>query len=347
MALLRRIWHRFFKKTTCVADEVFTPNEPATYTYVERKGVDEPLARALATTGKQIVVYGHSGSGKTTLLRHQLGAKYTRIVTSVMSHMTLSIVSSTGSTNWRPLEAEKTNTSSVSTSDKVGADLKVLRAQTSETTVHGEDVTIQRIVLPPATARRSLSTWVSGTCWVLEDFHKLPEIERRGLSQVMKIFMDFAAEYRSLKTIAIGAVGTAREVVALEPEMKNRVAEIEVPLMNGTELRSIIEKGQSLLNLRFEERVTDRLVEYSNGLAAVCHQLALNCCNAVGVLETSKEQVEIGEEELDKALRLYVEEESDTTKALFDMAMKPVRMVSTITEGSFSQLSRPSPSHWG
>ena len=95
--------------------------------------------------------------------------------------------------------------------------------------------------------------------------------------------------------------------------------------MNGTELRSIIEKGQSLLNLRFEERVTDRLVEYSNGLAAVCHQLALNCCNAVGVLETSKEQVEIGEEELDKALRLYVEEESDTTKALFDMAMKPVR----------------------
>ena len=91
MALLRRIWHRFFKKTTCVADEVFTPNEPATYTYVERKGVDEPLARALATTGKQIVVYGHSGSGKTTLLRHQLGAKYTRIVTTwCTSHMTLS-----------------------------------------------------------------------------------------------------------------------------------------------------------------------------------------------------------------------------------------------------------------
>ena len=55
---------------------------------------------------------------------------------------------------------------------------------------------------------------------MLEDFHKLPEIERRGLSQVMKIFMDFAADYRSLKTIAIGAVGTAREVVALEPEMR-------------------------------------------------------------------------------------------------------------------------------
>jgi hypothetical protein len=91
--------------------------------------------------------------------------------------------------------------------------------------------------------------------------------------------------------IAIGAMGTAHEVVALEPEMKNRVAELEVPLMSKTELRSIIEKGEALLNLQFQDEATNRIVAYSSGLAAVCHKQALNGCMAAGIVEISKEVV--------------------------------------------------------
>jgi hypothetical protein len=50
-----------------------------------------------------------------------------------------------------------------------------------------------------------------------------------------------ADEFRSLKIIAIGAVDTARQVIEYDPEMKNRVSEIHVPLMLKEELKEIID----------------------------------------------------------------------------------------------------------
>jgi len=46
-------------------------------------------------------------------------------------------------------------------------------------------------------------------------------------------------------------VDTARQVVDYDKEMKERVAEIAVPLMTEEELFSIITKGEQLLNIRF------------------------------------------------------------------------------------------------
>ena len=66
---------------------------------------------------------------------------------------------------------------------------------------------------------------------MLEDFHKIDSSQRKKLSQFMKVFMDMADEYPALKIIAIGAVDTARLVVECDPEMRNRVSEIKVPLM--------------------------------------------------------------------------------------------------------------------
>jgi len=72
--------------------------------------------------------------------------------------------------------------------------------------------------------------------------------EKVKLAQIMKVFMDMADAYRNLKIIAIGAVGSARQAVEAEAEMKNRVSEIFVPLMSDEEIGQIIQKGQDLLN---------------------------------------------------------------------------------------------------
>ena len=55
--------------------------------------------------------------------------------------------------------------------------------------------------------------------------------------------MDLADEYEELKIIALGAVGTARQVVEYDPEMRNRIAEIPVELMTEKEIESI-DKGR-------------------------------------------------------------------------------------------------------
>jgi hypothetical protein len=156
----------------------------------------------------------------------------------------------------------------------------------------------------------------------LEDFHKISEAEKLRLAQTMKVFMDMADQYRSVKVIAIGAVGTAREVVQADPEMRNRVAEIHVPLMTGEEVLRIITKGEQCLNVVFPENVKAGIVHHSNGVASVCHHICLNMCVAAGIEEACPTPVRFTSNHMRVGLGTYLDEASDTLKHTFDRAFK-------------------------
>ncbi|NTU74445.1 hypothetical protein HGB07_10050, partial [Candidatus Roizmanbacteria bacterium] len=182
-------------------------------------------------------------------------------------------------------------------------------------------------VLPPQLTPQALARFMgeADTCWVLEDFHKISHEERTKLSQIMKVFMDMADDYNNLKIIAIGAVDTARQVIEYDPEMKNRVSEINVPLMTKEELKEIIDKGAALLNLEFNDELKSNVSSFSNGMASVCHQLCLNVCTSENVYETYDESVVVDAEHLRTALSMYLEQSSDTIKKAFDAAFNQKR----------------------
>ena len=324
---IKSFWRR--KRTTSYdVEDIFTPNKPATHTYVERTAVDELLTKALGTPGKQIVIYGESGTGKTTLVRNKLVVKDAMIIwTRCMSSMSFRdcLVDAFDSLEVF-YDLQVRDRSTASQSRNVRGDVKLIGGEASWASSEEHEVTSQR-VLPPAVTPARIASEMGrlGACWILEDFHKLPPEQKKELSQVMKIFMDVSADYPTLKIIAIGAAGTAREVVALEGEMKNRVAELGVPLMTEPELRAILTAGEVLLNIRFDKTVVDGIVAYSSGLAGVCHQLALNCCLAASVFKTAEVAVSISSKAFEKAILQYVEEESDTTRGLFERAVKTDR----------------------
>ena len=178
--------------------------------------------------------------------------------------------------------------------------------------------------LPPQLTPQSLAALIGeiNCCWVLEDFHKIEDSEKEKLSQVMKVFMDMSDEYKDLKMIAIGAVGTARQVIQYDSEMQNRVSEILVPLMNKDELMEIIQKGDKYLNIRIPKKVARAIVYYSNGLASVCHNLCLNMCYCADIVETVSPKQTIEKGIIDNALNLYLEDASDTLKSSFEKAFK-------------------------
>jgi excinuclease UvrABC ATPase subunit len=62
--------------------EVFTPTSQAKLNYVPRPAVNDHLVSALATPGKQVIVYGESGSGKSTLLQKKLEETYEHHITT-------------------------------------------------------------------------------------------------------------------------------------------------------------------------------------------------------------------------------------------------------------------------
>jgi hypothetical protein len=179
-------------------------------------------------------------------------------------------------------------------------------------------------LVPPQLTPQTLADLLghARACWVLEDFHKVEPSEKVKLAQCLKVFMDTAATHSDVKIIAIGAVDTAREVVQFDPEMRNRVSEIPVPLMSSHELSEIIERGASLLNVVFKPQVIESITWFSNGLASACHGLCLYACEGAGISHTSNHLIRLDEGHFQKALERYVSDASDSLKHAFEKAFR-------------------------
>lgn len=309
-------------------EDVFTPTKPARATFVERTAVNDKLVKALVTPGKQIVVYGHSGSGKTTLLVNKLDQLYEdHIVTRCTSSMSFDQIMLNGFDELDPYynsEKVKTKTSKISSS--LTSEYALIKSSISGE-ISGSTQTKDQRILPPQLTPQTLARLLgeANCCWVLEDFHKIESAEKVHLAQAMKLFVDMADKYPSVRIIAIGAVNTAREVIEYDAEMRNRVTEIEVPLMTLKELDEIVQKGQELLNFDLHRSVKTQIGQYSNGLASVCHQLCFNICFAADIVETLPKKSVITSQELEKAVEMYLDEASDTVKGAFDKALKQRR----------------------
>jgi hypothetical protein len=139
---------------------------------------------------------------------------------------------------------------------------------------------------------------------------------------MMKVFTDLSDEYPELKIIAIGAVNSARQVIRFDNEMRNRIAEIQVDLMSSSEIKQIIEKGSTFLNVVFEDALIDEITHNSNGLASICHKLCYLLCEAENIKETLNQPFTISYDKLDEAISEYIADTSDSMRADFDRAYK-------------------------
>jgi hypothetical protein len=305
--------------------DVFTPTRPAQLTFVERKSIQDKLVDALRTPGKQLVVYGQTGSGKSTLLVNKLHQLYedhitTRCITGLSFEQI--ILDAFDQLN-RYYTEEFTEKNQKKISSSIAGEYIAIKSKIDMELTAGRDTKEKRVVTPQLTPQRLAKFMGEAKFrWVIEDFHKIEVQEKHKLSQVMKVFMDMAFEYPEVKTIAIGAVGTAREVVQYDSEMRNRVSEISVPLMSDNEIIEILQKGSQLLNVGFSDSISRDIVRYSNGLASVAHQLCLNMCIYEDIQVTCDTKYDLTTSDLQQAIKRYLDEESDTIKDIFDRALR-------------------------
>lgn len=308
--------------------DVFTPTTPAKASFIERDEVNDKLVEALRTPGTQLVVYGYSGSGKSTLLRNKLRQLYEREITtrctssSSFDQLMLSAFDDLDSYYISEKLDKKTSTISAS----VHSTLSTIRAQLAATT--SSEASNKKVrVIPPQLTAQNLARLMgeANCCWVLEDFHKINEVDRTQLSQTMKVFMDMADDYRNVKVIAIGAVDSARQVVQYDSEMRTRIAEIHVPLMEPHELQEIVNLGTKLLNIRFSPTLTSKISHYANGLPAICHTLCLNICHENSIDREAPTLLTLSAEHLEPALNKYLSNTSDSLKMAFEASLKQKR----------------------
>lgn len=307
--------------------KVFTPTTPATKTFVTRDiKINRHLRSGLKTPGKQIVLYGHSGCGKSTLIANELSKIYEYFVTTrCMDGMTFeSIILDAFDQLSKFYPETVVKKKGFSISPEISLEYNQIRGSIKLFEVSKHKEVTHKSFVPPQLTPQRLGKFFgeSKCCWILEDFHKIRDKEKTRTSQIMKVFMDMAAEYPELKLIALGAVGTARQVIEYDREMNNRVSEILIPYMKDIEIESIIETGESLLNVKFKEKVKKQIIKYSCGLPSICHQICLNICFNRHVEKTQPKRVDFDIDDFDEAIENYLEDKSDTYKSEFDRAIK-------------------------
>jgi energy-coupling factor transporter ATP-binding protein EcfA2 len=308
-------------------EDVFTPTSSAGVTYVDRlnKDVNDRLVRGLKLPGNQVVIYGHSGAGKSTLLDNVLCRTYEKqIDTNCDETMTFEAVILDAFDQLKEFYVnEVTNNKKTKVDVNAKAEYLIIKGQLSASYENGKGEKQVRM-LPPQLTSQSLGRLLgeSGYCWVLEDFHKIKKSEKSRLADMMKVFVNLSKKYKDLKVIALGAVNTAREVVKLNKEMRKRVSEIHVELMDDEEIKSIIKKGCYALHIVIDRELQNDIAHHSCGLASICHKLCYIMCSEALITQTVEEEVTFSYLDLKKSLTEYMKDEEDTLKDAFDSALK-------------------------
>lgn len=307
----------FFKKlfSGLKPADVFTPATIAKINYILRPSLTNSLYQHFNTAGKQIIVFGYSGSGKTTLITNELKRCRKKYIISRC----------TKNSTYKELLYDafdkldgyyrKSHKSTVST--RLGAKYKML-----DTGIQANyDETYERCITPQLNADNlAKQLGENKLYWVIEDLHQLKPNEKIEIAGALKIFIDTANDYENVKIICLGAVNSSRELIAIDPNLNTRVADFYVPLLSNEEIKVLIENGFRLLKINLPQHIKKQIIELSNNIGSVAHQLCLNICTNCGVKKVNywSKNITVNDNIFTKSIQTYVEEHSVRFKSLMD-----------------------------
>lgn len=324
MKKIYNFFRAFFNFKKNKLEDVFTPSKSAMLTFVERPELRKQIEKALIQHGQQIILYGHSGSGKTTIIQNILKEKNKNVITTnCTSEMTYNHLLSNA---FDQLNAFYTSSFEEKDSKKISGKNKTT-SLVIESEIGGEigeehTEKIERIIAPQLSPQKLTELLgANETIWVVEDFHKVNEEERRKFSEMLKVFVDASNSY-NVKVIAIGAVRSAREVIDYNKELNTRVSQVHIPLLSPIELESIISKGEELLNVKFDMDLKNGIISYCLSLGAICHNLSFSICYNNNVFETQKKIKSFNIDSLGDAIKEYVNCNADSYKKELDRILK-------------------------
>ena len=295
---------------------VFTPSVAAKINYVERNYLIQSLHDYFNTTGKQLVVFGYSGSGKTTLITNELQRSKIKFIKTPCSQ----------DTTYQQLLLSVFDSLNVyydrSYKYKIGASISSAYKSINAALKSENEVVSERLV-PPQLNADKLATFLGAVkCyWIIEDLHKLKREEKLKVADALKIFVDKANDFPSTRIICIGAVNSSKELVDMDYNLGNRVADIYIPLLSNDEIGEIINHGFKLMNLSITNEQRKQIIDLSNNIGSVAHQLCLKICQLMHVNKTAFKTKIITNKVLEDSIKSYAEEHSDRFRSILDKVL--------------------------
>lgn len=318
----------FFKKifSGLKPTDVFTPATTAKINYISRPHLTNSLYQHFDTAGKQIIVFGYSGSGKTTLIANELKRCGKRYITSRCTKSSTYKELIYDAFDKLDVYYRKSHKSAVSTQ------LGVKSKTTGSGIQANYDETYERNVTPQLNADNlAQQLGKNKLYWVIEDLHQLKHEEKINIAGALKIFIDTASDYEDVKIICLGAVNSSRELIAIDPNLSTRVADFYVPLLSNDEIKTLIDNGFRLLKIYVPQNIKQQIIDLSNNIGSVAHQLCLNICTNCCIKKVKywSKDITVDNGVFEKSVQSYIEEHSVRFKSLMDKikASKTGRLV--------------------
>ena len=279
------------------ANQVFTPNDVPTYTYVDRSAhrFEEILREALDIPKLIVSLSGPSKSGKTVLVKKVVEQDHLIPVSGASIRVADDLWRKVLA--WMEAPSERTETSQRS----LGGGLKAsgggevgipfvakgkaeLDANVSTQYATGVSEKISVDLLQQVVDEIAASSFVV----FVDDFHYIPKDVQQEIGRQIK-----EAAEGGVRVCTASVPHRADDVVRSNPELRGRVKAIDVTYWNDTELTQIARTGFDALNMDIAPSVLSKMTAEAFGSPQLMQTICLNLCFETKILDTLSRQERI------------------------------------------------------
>lgn len=124
---------------------------------------------------------------------------------------------------------------------------------------------------------------------VVDDFHKLDDMRKKSLAQLLKWMVDRRSGERKLVLVGVGEV--RRTVLALNTDLTGRFDTVRIERQANSRVNELLVKGEAALNIAFEPRSV--ITTLANGSFALAQQLASRATKAAKIRATQPKMTRV------------------------------------------------------
>ena len=268
-------------------NEVFgISNSVPQYTYVDRSGLDNTFAYSLGSD-RHIVLHGGSKQGKTVLRRKNLPEEQSVVVqcsaTTTCAELYAQILATLGASV--PTSSSTKSSTSGEVNAKAGFALPfVVNSEAGGKFVKGSETTQNsQAVGNDVKNAHYLSEIIRGSKRrvIVEDFHYMPEDEKRHLAFDLKAFWDLGTFF-----LIVGIWAEHNLLTFYNSDLSGRIDEIDVQ-WEDQELDKVLSKGEDVLKIIFGQNIRSQIISDASQNVGLLQRLAEKFCFFSGVLETT------------------------------------------------------------
>lgn len=121
---------------------------------------------------------------------------------------------------------------------------------------------------------------------LIDDFHKLPDKEKKQIADLMKVLADEGRV--DSKVIAIGINRAGEALIDFADDLTNRLETIPFEANPNRRLAEILRLGEEALNV--ELNIKEEIIDAANGSFYLTQMLAYHTCIDAGILNTQAEK---------------------------------------------------------